>query len=103
MSVPRYMKIEAVRFVAMLRAYAFYKSYKAGWIKKMYEARCPTQPLTQEEFDNSGTAKPTEEFKAWIRTQHARAYKAHEFIPSPRFKANSPGWFPRKSAHSRSK
>lgn len=88
MSVPGYMKIEAKRFVAMLRTYAHYKRYKAGWITKMYEARYPTKPLTQEEFDSSGTARPTEEFKSWIRACHARGYKAREYTPSPRFKAN---------------
>lgn len=88
MNTPEYYKVEAQRFVAMLRTHAHYKRYKAGWVRKVYEARYPTNPLSQERFDNSGTARPTEEFKAWLRAYHASGYKAGEYSPSPRFKAN---------------
>lgn len=88
MSAPAYVKIEAKRFVAMLRTYAHYKRYKAGWIAKTYEARYPTKPLSQEEFDGSGTARLTVEFKAWIHAYHARGHQAGEYTPSDRFKAN---------------
>lgn len=90
MSTPEYIRIEAKRFVAMLRTYAHYKRYKAGWVVKVYEARYPTKPLSQEDFENSGTAKPTEEFKAWLRAYHARGYQSKEYSPSSRFKANRP-------------
>lgn len=88
MSTPAYIKIEAKQFVAMLRTYAHYKNYKIGWIAKVYQARYPTKPLSKEEFNNSGTAKPTEEFKAWLRAYHAQAYRAQEYKPSSRFKIN---------------
>lgn len=88
MSTPEYIRIEAKRFVAMLRTYAHYKRYKAGWVVKVYETRYPTRPLSQEEFDNSGTARPTGEFKTWVRAYHAQGYKSRAFSPSPRFMAN---------------
>lgn len=83
------IQLDAKHFVAMARTYAFYKRYRANWIKNIYLERFPSNPLSEQEFDSSGTAKPTAEFNQYVRNHHRRGLPNGTYTPSKRFKANA--------------
>jgi hypothetical protein len=86
---PAYIVRDAKRFVRMLRAHAFLKKYKEGWVYNMYKTRYPAMPLTKDEYDNSGREPANKEFKDWVRAQHSAGLRKGEYQPSRRFKANA--------------
>lgn len=71
----RDIKAEAKSFIAMLKTYAAYKKYNTAWVAKVYQDKYPTKPLTEEEFQKSGSKEPTEEFLDWINQYTELALK----------------------------